>query len=119
MIERRAILAFAALAQDTRLRILRLLVKAGEPGIAAGKIAAAVGASASNASHHLGQLENAGLIVQRREARSIVYSADYETLGALIGFLMKDCCGGKPEICEPAISAACCRSATKREAVDG
>jgi ArsR family transcriptional regulator len=119
MDERQAIFAFAALAQDTRLRVLRLLVKAGEAGVAAGKIAEAVRASPSNVSHHLGQLENAGLIRQRREARSIIYSADYETLGALIGFLMKDCCGGRPEICEPALSVACCTPANEREPIDG
>jgi ArsR family transcriptional regulator len=119
MNERQAIFAFAALAQDIRLRVLRLLVQAGKPGIAAGKIATAVGASASNVSHHLGQLENAGLIAQRREARSIIYTADYETLGALIEFLMKDCCGGRAEICAPAISAARCVPASKRETIDG
>jgi ArsR family transcriptional regulator len=119
MIERRVIFAFAALAQETRLRIVRLLVRAGEAGVAAGKIATAVGVSASNVSHHLSQLENAGLIAQRREARSIIYTADYGTLGALIEFLMKDCCGGRPEICAPAISAASCAPATAKETIDG
>jgi ArsR family transcriptional regulator len=119
MLERQATLAFAALSQETRLRIIRLLVQAGAAGVAAGKIAAAVGTSASNMSHHLGQLENAGLIARRREARSIIYTAHYDTLGALIAFLMEDCCGGRPEICAPMISTHSCAPATKRETIDG
>lgn len=86
---------------------MRLLVKAGEDGISAGAIADYVGASPSNISFHLKELERAGLIVQRREARSIIYAADYAGLRALIGFLMKDCCGGRPEICAPVLGAIC------------
>jgi DNA-binding transcriptional ArsR family regulator len=98
---------FAALAQDTRLAIVRLLVKAGDGGVAAGAIAVEVGVSASNVSFHLKELEHAGLVVQRREARSIIYAADYGGLRDLIGFLMEDCCGGHPEICAPALAPAC------------
>ncbi len=105
---------FAALSQDTRLSVVRLLVKAGEAGIAAGMIADKVGASPSNVSFHLKELERAGLITQRREARSIIYAADYSTLRALIGFLMKDCCGGRPEICAPILDAAACKPVKKK-----
>lgn len=107
----RALAAFAALSQDTRLSIVRLLVKAGPDGIAAGEVADEVGVSASNLSFHLKELQHAGLIEARREARSIIYSADYAVLRDLIGFLMKDCCGGRPEICGPALPDSTCRPA--------
>ena len=105
MIERQALDAFAALSQETRLRIVRLLVKAGPDGVAAGAIAEAVGASSSNVSFHLGHLERAGLIGSRREARSIIYSASVEGLADLIRFLMEDCCRGNPQICAPALES--------------
>lgn len=108
MEERQALTAFAALSQETRLRIVRILVQAGPDGVPAGVIAGAVGASPSNVSFHLKELERTGMIVSRREARSIIYAADYETLGAVIRFLMEDCCGGRPEICAPVLAAPCC-----------
>ncbi len=108
MDEQQAIAAFAALAQETRLRILRLLIVAGQDGIAAGEIGAKAGVSASNVSFHLKELEQAGLLRARREARSIIYSVQYEALAALIRFLMEDCCGGRPEVCAPIASLACC-----------
>jgi ArsR family transcriptional regulator, arsenate/arsenite/antimonite-responsive transcriptional repressor len=98
---------FAALSQETRLAVVRLLVKAGEGGVAAGAIADEVGVSASNISFHLKELERAGLILQRREARSIIYATNYDVLRGLIGFLMEDCCGGRPEICAPALAPSC------------
>jgi DNA-binding transcriptional ArsR family regulator len=101
-----ALRGFAALSQETRLAIVGLLVRAGPDGLAAGAVAAAVDASPSNVSFHLKDLEHAGLITARREARSIIYTASYDTLRDLIGFLMKDCCAGRPEICAPA-AAAC------------
>jgi ArsR family transcriptional regulator, arsenate/arsenite/antimonite-responsive transcriptional repressor len=102
MNEREALTGFAALAQETRLQIVRILVRAGRKGLAAGAIAEAVGVSPSNVSFHLKELDRSGLIAARRQARSIIYTADYETLSGLIEFLMKDCCGGRPEICAPA-----------------
>jgi DNA-binding transcriptional ArsR family regulator len=101
MNRRQAASAFAALSQDTRLAIVRLLVKAGPGGMAAGDIADEVGVSASNLSFHLKELTHAGLVSARREARSIIYGAEYGALRGLIGFLMKDCCAGRPEICAP------------------
>ncbi|ETR77026.1 ArsR family transcriptional regulator [Afipia sp. P52-10] len=106
---------FAALSQETRLGIVRLLVRAGTEGMAAGAVAEQVGVSASNVSFHLKELERAGLITQRRESRSIIYAADYAVLGDLIGFLMKDCCAGKPEICEPVLASATCKPVTTRK----
>jgi DNA-binding transcriptional ArsR family regulator len=106
MNQSQALLSFAALAQETRLAILRKLVRAGTVGLAAGAIAEEVGVSPSNLSFHLKELERAGLIVARREARSIIYSADYAALRGLVQFLMEDCCGGRKEICGPAKGAA-------------
>ena len=104
MLERQALSAFAALSQETRLRIVRLLVTAGPDGIAAGAIAEAAGVSASNVSFHLKELTQAGLATATREARSIIYAADYAALSDLVQFLMKDCCQGHPAICLPAAS---------------
>ncbi len=118
MDERQAQSAFAALSQGTRLRIVRMLVKAGPEGMAAGAVAAEAEVSSSNVSFHLKELEHAGMIAARREARSIIYSADYDTLRDLIEFLMKDCCAGHPEICTPALAKSCCAPApatTKRK----
>jgi ArsR family transcriptional regulator len=108
MDERQAVASFGALSQETRLRIVRLLVQAGPEGVAAGGVGEAVGVSASNVSFHLKDLERAGLIGARREARSIVYSADYEALAGLVQFLMQDCCGGRPEICSQALAVSRC-----------
>jgi len=105
MDERQSLEAFGALSQETRLRIVRLLVQAGPGGMAAGAIGEAVGASSSNASFHLAQLERAGLIRSRREARSIIYSADLDGLAGLLRFLMEDCCRGNPQICMPALQS--------------
>lgn len=111
MTEDRAIAAFAALSQETRLRIVRLLVQAGPKGLPAGAIGEVMdGASSSRMSFHLGQLEQAGLVQSRREGRSIIYSAVYGALSDLVAFLMRDCCQGHPEVCAPAVAAlsACC-----------
>ena len=117
MKESQALEAFAALSQQTRLSVLRLLIKAGGDGVPAGTIAEELGVSASNISFHLKELERSGLIAARREARSIIYSANYDALRELIAFLMKDCCGGRPEICAPVLAENCCPpSKAKRRA---
>lgn len=105
MTEQQALLAFAALSQQTRLHVLRALVIAGPEGMAAGDIADMAGVSPSNISFHLKELERAGLIAVRRSSRSMVYSARYDALGALVEFLVKDCCSGHPNICA-AVSTA-------------
>ena len=89
-----AIKALAALAQDHRLEAFRRLVQAGDDGLAAGALAEALGVPNSSLSFHLAQLTHAGLIVQRRVGRSLIYRADYETMNALVGYLMENCCGG-------------------------
>lgn len=116
MDERQALSAFGALSQETRLKIVRMLVVAGPDGLAAGAIAERVEVSPSNVSFHLKELERAGLVAQRREARSILYSAAFDTLGGLVKFLMEDCCGGNLQICAPALDvAACCCSPERKE----
>lgn len=96
--------AFAALAQETRLDALRLLVRAGAEGLTAGEIAAALGVKPNTLSSNLSQLRLAGLIHSTREGRSIRYFARMGGLRALIGFLLEDCCGGHPELCQPLIN---------------
>jgi DNA-binding transcriptional ArsR family regulator len=111
MNEKQALLAFAALSQETRLRIVRMLVTAGPEGMSAGAIGEAMdGAAASRVSFHLSHLEHAGLVVSRREGRSIIYSAAYPALSGLLDFLMRDCCQGHPDVCSPVIDKlnACC-----------
>ncbi|MGR3465392.1 ArsR/SmtB family transcription factor [Limimaricola sp.] len=96
-----AITALAALAQPSRLDAFRLLVKAGPGGLAAGEIAEALGARQNTMSANLSVLHGAGLVDSRREGRSIRYFARMERVGALVGFLVEDCCGGQPELCRP------------------
>lgn len=110
MDEKQAVSGFAALAQPTRLNVVRLLVKAGREGMAAGALKDAVGASSSNLSFHLKDLEHAGLIQSRRQSRSIIYSASFDGLSELIRFLTEDCCQGHPEVCGPIITGSkfCC-----------
>lgn len=119
MNERQALDAFAALSQETRLRMVRLLVQAGPEGLAAGVVGEAVGASSSNASFHLSHLERAGLIRSRREARSIIYSVDLTGLAGLIRFLMEDCCRGQPEICAPALQSLASACSCEQETANG
>jgi DNA-binding transcriptional ArsR family regulator len=104
-----AIDAFDALAHPGRLAVFRLLVRAGPDGIAAGEIARALDTPANTMSAQLAILARTGLIRARRESRSILYSADYPRITALLGFLIEDCCQGRPEICAPIIALAACR----------
>ncbi|GLQ53183.1 ArsR/SmtB family transcription factor [Devosia nitrariae] len=108
--ELQALAAFAALSQETRLSMVRSLVVAGEQGLPAGVVGDAVGASSSSASFHLSHLERAGLVTSRREARSIIYAANFDALSGLVEFLMRDCCQGHPDVVAGATKAAadCC-----------
>ena len=92
--------ALGALAQEHRLAAYRLLVQAGPDGMPAGALAEALGAPASSMSFHLAQLANAGLVMQRRQSRSIIYSADYAAMNGLMAYLTENCCGGAT--CAPA-----------------
>ena len=119
-----AVDGFAALAQPTRLVVLKLLVRAGADGVAAGDIARHVGAPASTVSTHLASLTHAGLINAKRESRSVIYSADMAGVSDLLAFMIEDCCQGRPEICTPLAAvmqraAACCPPAKSRPAKRG
>ncbi|GAA4747127.1 metalloregulator ArsR/SmtB family transcription factor [Sphingomonas daechungensis] len=89
-----AVEALAALAQEHRLALFRLLVQAGDKGMAAGAIADALGVPNSSLSFHLAQLRNAGLILQERQHRSLIYRANYPAMNKLVGYLMENCCAG-------------------------
>jgi ArsR family transcriptional regulator, arsenate/arsenite/antimonite-responsive transcriptional repressor len=102
----RAIDGLSALAQGHRLAAFRLLVRTGVEGLPAGEIAREVGIRPNTLSTHLTILGNAGLIRSRREGRSIIYSADFDAMRELLGFLVADCCGGRPEICAPLVEVA-------------
>lgn len=108
MEEVRALKALAALSKKMRLRIVRLLIQAGPEGMAAGAIGEAVGVTPSLLSFHLTNLENAGLIASRRDGRFIIYTAVYPAFSGLLGFLMRECCQGHPEICTPAGAELAC-----------
>ncbi len=91
-----ALAALAALAQESRLAIFRLLVRAGPDGLAASKIAGHLAIAPSSLSFHLKELSHAQLVTARQEGRFIIYAAQMDSMNALIGFLTENCCGGAP-----------------------
>jgi DNA-binding transcriptional ArsR family regulator len=99
MDSKQAIDALGALAQETRLAVFRLLMAAGSEGLPAGMIAERLGVPASTLSFHLAYLTRAGLVVSRRESRSIIYAANFTGMRGLLDFLTQDCCDGHPELC--------------------
>lgn len=103
-----AIKALAALGQETRLDVFRLLVKAGPSGVAAGEIADGLGSVQNTTSAHLKILVHAGLIRSERDGRTVRYRADMTGFRDLLAFLMEDCCNGSPELCRPVINAVAC-----------
>ena len=107
-----AVKGLSALAQDARLSVFRLLVQAGPDGVAAGDIARALGVTPNTLSAQLNVLANAGLVRSVRQGRSIIYTADYESMSRLLVYLTDDCCQGRPEICAPLAEvvsrASCC-----------
>ena len=94
-----AVRSLAALAQASRLRVFRLLVRQGPEGLAAGEIAEALSIPAPTLSFHLSQLASAGLVASRREGRRIIYGIDVAGTSGLLLFLAEDCCAGSPELC--------------------
>jgi DNA-binding transcriptional ArsR family regulator len=98
-----AVTALAALAQEARLATFRLLVQAGPAGLAASRIAEALGMPPSSLSFHLKELTHAKLIVPRQQGRFVIYAAQFDTMTTLLGFLTENCCGGQPcpPLCAP------------------
>lgn len=94
-----AVVALAALAQEHRLAAFRLLVQAGQEGLAAGAIAEKMSIAPSSLSFHLAHLHRAGLIGQERQSRSLIYRADYDAMNTLVAYLLENCCAG--ESCAP------------------
>ena len=100
-----AILALSALAQSTRLECFSRLVKALPEAIPAGDLAAALNVPQNTLSTHLALLAQAGLVSSERQGRSILYRAEIQGLQSLVGFLLQDCCAGRPDICAPVLAA--------------
>ena len=100
-----AVAALAALAQDSRLAVFRVLVQAGPAGLAAGKIGELTGIPPSSLSFHLKELAHAGMVDSQQAGRFVIYTANFATMNALLGFLTENCCGGNP--CSPVCSPAC------------
>ena len=96
-----AVAALAALAQDNRLDVFRLLVQAGPEGMPAGQVAEALGLAPNTLTFHFDRLRVAGLVTVRREGRSMIYAARFATMNALLGFLTENCCQGAVATCAP------------------
>ena len=112
-----AVEALAALAQETRLSIFRVLVVAGPEGLAAGRIGEALEVPAATLSFHLKELSRAGLVASRQEGRFIYYSADFGHMAALMSFLTQNCCNGMPQECLTVVETAlgsCCSPAPRK-----
>ena len=107
-----AVTRLSALAQDSRLAVFRLLVKAGRDGMAAGEVARALDIPANTLSAQFSVLAHAGLVTSRRDGRRVLYAADFDAMSDLLVYLMEDCCQGRAEVCTPlaaaAARAACC-----------
>jgi ArsR family transcriptional regulator, arsenate/arsenite/antimonite-responsive transcriptional repressor len=110
-----AVAALAALAQDNRLQIFRLLVRAGPEGLAAGRVAAELELAPNTLTFHFDRLRLAGLVTVRREGRSMIYAARYDTMNALIDYLTENCCQGRAEECMSPESHRSKRSARRKE----
>ncbi|QDZ12273.1 ArsR/SmtB family transcription factor [Devosia ginsengisoli] len=106
-----AIAVFSALSQPTRLAVFRLLMEHEPAGLPAGDIAGAMAVPQNTMSSHLAILSRAGLIAAERNGRSILYRAELDRVREIASFLVQDCCGGKPALCEPLVAelTPCCR----------
>ena len=117
-----AVLFFSALAQATRLQVFRLLIENEPEGLPAGEIARRMAVPHNTMSTHLAILTRAGLITAERQSRSIIYRARLDAVRELAGYLVRDCCGGRPEICAPLIadlSPCCPPNILRKETVRG
>ena len=107
--------ALAALAQDSRLDVFRLLVQAGPEGLSAGRVAETLGVAPNTLTFHFDRLRDAGLVTVRRNGRSMIYAARFEAMNDLVSFLTENCCQGAQEKCPPA--AVCKPIGVRHEAV--
>ena len=110
------VIALAALAQETRLAVFRLLVQAGPQGVAAGRISAKLKVPGATLSFHLKELARAGLVSLRQEKQFIYYAVDFERMAALMTYLTQNCCQGMPEACLTVVETAlghCCPPQSK------
>lgn len=103
-----AVGAFEALAHETRLRVFRLLVRAGPEGLTAGAIATELDARQNTMSSHLAKLNRAGIVTSERDGRHIIYRADFDAVSSLILYLVEDCCGNSAALCEPIAASIRC-----------
>ena len=101
---KQAVDALAALAQETRLRVYRLLVEAGPEGLPAGRIGEELELPAATLSFHLAHLSRTGLVGSRQEGRFVIYTADFQNMNQLVGYLTENCCGGRS--CVPSTKGA-------------
>jgi ArsR family transcriptional regulator, arsenate/arsenite/antimonite-responsive transcriptional repressor len=111
----KALAALSALAHETRLDLIRLLIAQGEDGMAAGQIAERLGITAPRLSFHLSALEQAGLLRSRRLARNVFYSVDARGIGSTVSYLLNDCCCDHPEV----LAACAHRPLARQGAVSG
>jgi ArsR family transcriptional regulator len=108
-----AVAALAALAQDNRLDVFRLLVEAGPEGMPAGAVAATLDLAPNTLTFHFDRLRAAGLVTVRRDGRSMIYAARFETMNALLSYLTENCCGGAP--CAPAVECKPAAAARRKK----
>jgi len=108
-----ALAALAALAHDNRLDVFRLLVEAGPEGMSAGSVASSLRLAPNALTFHFDRLRDAGLVTVRREGRSMIYAAQFDTMNGLLAYLTENCCRGAPETCVP---PAVCRTARSKRA---
>jgi ArsR family transcriptional regulator len=107
-----AVTALAALAQDNRLDVFRLLVEAGPEGMPAGAVATALDLAPNTLTFHFDRLRTAGLVTVRRDGRAMIYAARFETMNSLLRYLTENCCAGAP--CAPTVA---CKPASKRDKI--
>jgi DNA-binding transcriptional ArsR family regulator len=117
MKKHQALAALAALAQDNRLDVFRLLVEAGQEGMPAGAVADALKLAPNTLTFHFDRLRDAGLVTVRRDGRSMIYAARYDTMNALLGYLTENCCRRQANQCAPAASTRPATRARQKEPV--
>ena len=109
-----SVITLSALAQPTRLAVFRMLVRHEPDGLPAGEIARQLEVPHNTMSTHLAILERSGLITSQRQSRSVVYRVELASVRSLVVYLLKDCCAGKPELCQPLLDdlTPCCQSSS-------